>query len=53
VASLEGNKTKIPHCQNSSIIQSKNRRNRGKINTPNTYTWPLCFLAWYRHFSKK
>jgi len=22
-----------------------------KINTPNTNTLPLYFLAWYRHFS--
>jgi len=30
---------KIPHCLNSSKIQSKNRRNRGKIDTLSTHIY--------------
>jgi len=26
---------------------------KGKLDTPNTITRPLVFLAWYRHFNKK
>ena len=28
--------------------QPKNRRNKDKIHTPNTKTFPFTFLAWYR-----
>jgi hypothetical protein len=30
-------KQKIPHCRNSSKIQSSNQKHRGKIDTPNTH----------------
>ena len=46
-------KQKIPHSWNSSKIELKNRREIGKINTPNTRTWMLNFLTWHRHLNKK
>ena len=37
-----GEKTKIPHCRNSSKIQSHNRITRGKIDTlhDRSLSWP-------------
>jgi len=43
-------KRKIPHsCQNSSKIQSENRRNRSKYSC-HIYTWPLAFLEEQNYF---
>ena len=34
---IQNEKQKIPPCQNSLKIQQENRRNRQKIDTPNTH----------------
>jgi hypothetical protein len=47
-------KNKNYHCV-GTILKSniKTLVEKGKIETPNTNTWPFTFLAWYRHFNKK
>ena len=47
-------KTKKTHNVRTVLLKYKrNTVEIGKIETPNTYTWPLTFHAWYRHCNKK
>ena len=44
----------IPHFWTNSNIQFKNRRNKGKLDTPaHIYMTTPLLVAWYRHFNKK
>ena len=37
-----------------TVLKSKRKiTERNKIDSPNTFTWPLTFLSWYRNFNKK
>ena len=44
---------KVQQCQNNSKISYHSLRKRQNHSPLHTNIWPLTFLAWYRHFTKK